>query len=60
MAKKEKIQTLAEQWEDEKKVREVLAIVKKYNSEEKHYEAPYLDSEDMKIIEEALEKQLLK
>ncbi len=45
---------------NEKKVREVLNIVKNYNREKEHYEAPYLDSENMRIIEEALEKQLPK
>lgn len=45
---------------DEKKLIETLNIVKDYNREKVHYEAPYLDSENMEIIEEALEKQLPK
>lgn len=39
-------------------MKKLLEKIKEYNKEPVHYEAPYLDTEDMQKIEKAVEKQI--
>lgn len=39
-------------------MKDLLKRVKEYNQQSVHYEAPYLDKDDMQKIEKVLEKQI--